>query len=132
MSLWINVTAKEDVCVRLCVLCLLSEAAHTECKDETERERAFEEGDEKEEDTGAAGGEERRKYEDERDGGLGKKEKRLPCSMAGSQKQRAGPSLSDAWSQVPGSRGDGEKQSNSQATASPRVPAACRWLTFDD
>lgn len=38
MSLWINVTAKEDVCVPLCVLCLLSEAAHTECKSETERE----------------------------------------------------------------------------------------------
>lgn len=63
----------------------------------------------------------RRKDEDERDGGLGK-EKRLPCSMAGSQTQRAGPSLSDAWSQVPGSQGDGEKQKQQPSNCLPSCP----------
>ena len=109
------------MCVLVCIVSL-SEAAHTECKSETEREREPLRKAMRRRKIQEVGGEGRRKDEDERDGGLGKKEKRLPCSVAGSQKQRAGPSLSDAWSQVPGSRGDGEKQKQQPSNCLPSCP----------
>lgn len=114
--------------MRLCVLCLLLEAAYTERK-VRQRERAFEEGNEKEEDTGGWGG--RRKTKMREMEGLGR---RRDCPVAWLVLKRRG--LDHPYQmhglQVPGSQGMERSRSNSQATASPRVPEACRWLTFDD
>lgn len=116
--------------MRLCVSCLLLEAAYTERKRETERERAFEEGNEKEEDTGG-GGEEEEKTKMREMEGLGRRRDRPVAWLA--LKRRG----LDHPYQMHGLRsqdheGMERSRSNSQAAASPRVPEACRWLTFDD
>ena len=120
--LWINIPVKEDVCVVVCI-CLLLEAAHTECRSGTERERAFEEGDEKEEDTGGEG-EGRRKDEDGRDGGLGKKERRLPCRLAILKSRGLDHPYQMHGLRSQDNKGMERSRSNNQATASPRCPCS--------
>lgn len=115
----------------LCVFCLLSEAAHTECRSGTERERAFEEGDEKEEDTGGEG-EGRRKDEMGEMEDLGRRRGDCPVGWLFSKAEGwtilirctvSGPRITRGWREA-------------EATTKQRpplgAPAACRQLTLDD
>lgn len=117
--------------MRLCVFCLLSEAVHTKCRSKTERERAFEEGDEKEEDTGGGEKEEEKTKMGEMEG-LGRRRGDCPVGWLFSKAEGwtilircmvSGPRITRGWK---------EAEATTKQPPPLGAPAACRRLTLDD